>query len=467
MNVTRLIRNISYSFFANFISLCGSVIMTIFVPKFMPIVDYGIWQLFLFYFSYMSFFHFGWSDGIYLRYAGKSFDELDSKVFAGQLYGLVCMELLLASLIWLFSKYFVEDYTKQNLLLYSAFLLPFLHFNAMCGFILQMTNKISGYAKIILTERVLLLAIVFLLLIIGYNSFYDLYYAKVISLLGASLFCVKICYRLLYFQFTSLKEFVYETFMNISAGIKLMFANIASMLIIGIVRYGVSVGWDVVTFGKVSLTLGISNFLMIFISAVSVAFFPILKHVEESKLAGLYVKLRSGLSAILLALLIFYYPIRCLLSWWLPQYEDSLVYMAVLFPVCIFESKMQLLVNTYLKSMRQEFLMLKINSIAVILSAIVTVVSVELFHNLDMTIFSVVFLYAIRCFYAEVKLQKLLGLHLGKDMVVECLLVGTFIAGGWIWDNFICMVIYGAAYMAYLAWNKKQITNLISIIKTI
>ena len=246
-----------------------------------------------------------------------------------------------------------------------------------------------------------------------------------------------------------------------------MFANIASMLIIGIVRYGVSVGWDVVTFGKVSLTLGISNFLMIFISAVSVAFFPILKHVEESKLAGLYVKLRSGLSAILLALLIFYYPIRCLLSWWLPQYEDSLVYMAVLFPVCIFESKMQLLVNTYLKSMRQEFLMLKINSIAVILSAIVTVVSVELFHNLDMTIFSVVFLYAIRCFYAEVKLQKLLGLHLGKDMVVECLLVGTFIAGGWIWDNFICMVIYGAAYMAYLAWNKKQITNLISIIKTI
>lgn len=462
-----MLKNISYSFFANVVSFLVSVIMVMFIPKFLPLESYGTWQLFLFYFSYLGFFHFGWEDGLYLRYAGLKYGSLDKRMFSGQLYGIIVLQIMVAVVAVAIASLFVTDPIKLNVLYCVAPLVIFVNFNNACNQIMQFTNRIKDYTALLLLERLLLLIFVFLGLILGFHNFQGVYIAKVLSVSFTFFFSIYLCRDLLAPKFYPMAEVVQEAIYNIVAGIKLMFANIASMLIIGIVRYGVSVGWDVVTFGKVSLTLGISNFLMIFINAVSVAFFPMLKHVEESRLADLYLKLRSGLSIILLALLLFYYPIRCLLSWWLPQYEDSLVYMAVLFPVCIFESKMQLLVNTYLKSMRQEFLMLKINSIAVILSAIVTVVSVELFHNLDMTIFSIVFLYAIRCFYAEVKLQKLLGLHLGKDMVMECLLVCTFIAGGWIWDNFICMVIYGVAYMAYLAWNKKQITNLILKIKSI
>ena len=47
-----------------------------------------------------------------------------------------------------------------------------------------------------------------------------------------------------------------------------MFANIASMLIIGVVRFGIERSWDVETFGKVSLTLSASNLMMLFINAV-------------------------------------------------------------------------------------------------------------------------------------------------------------------------------------------------------
>ena len=133
-----------------------------------------------------------------------------------------------------------------------------------------------------------------------------------------------------------------------------MFANIASMLIIGIVRYGISIGWDITTFGKISLTLNVSNFLMVFISAVSVVLFPLLKHMEWGQLSNLYIRIRNCLSILILGAMIFYYPMKSLLSWWLPKYADSLIYMAVLFPVCLFECKVTLLVNTYLKSMRQE-----------------------------------------------------------------------------------------------------------------
>jgi len=51
-----IIKNISYSFSANLISLLISVFMVMFVPKLLSVNDYGLWQLFLFYFPIWAFF---------------------------------------------------------------------------------------------------------------------------------------------------------------------------------------------------------------------------------------------------------------------------------------------------------------------------------------------------------------------------------------------------------------------------
>lgn len=365
-----VLKKLSYSVIANLISLLVSVIMVMFVPKFLSLEDYGTWQLFLFYFSYLGFFHFGWEDGIYLRYAGKSFDELDQKTFAGQFYGIIALQILVALCIIGVGAFLVTDPVKSRVLYCVSALVLFVNFNNECNQIMQFTNRIKDYAKLLLTERLLLLVSVLILLTTGFRSFPAMYTAKVVSVTSTFLLSAYLCRRFLRPTFYPAKTILSETAANISVGIKLMFANIASMLIIGAVRYGISIGWDVSTFGKVSLTLGISNFLMVFINAVSIVLFPMLKHVEQDKLAPLYIRIHSGLSYALLAMLITYFPLKSILSWWLPKYAPSLVYMAVLFPVCMYESKVALLVNTYLKSMRQEFLMLKINVVSVVVSVV-------------------------------------------------------------------------------------------------
>lgn len=75
---------------------------------------------------------------------------------------------------------------------------------------------------------------------------------------------------------------------NINVGFKLMIANIASLLIVGIVRMTIENKWGVATFGKVSLTMSVSNLLMVFISAVSIILFPTLRRTSDDKLAGMY-----------------------------------------------------------------------------------------------------------------------------------------------------------------------------------
>ena len=466
MNLLNTLKNIAYSFGANLTSLCISIFMVMFVPKFLSVDDYGLWQLFLFYFSYLGFLHFGWEDGIYLRYAGKNYNDLDQKTFAGQFYGIIVLQIVLAVLVSSIGQILVSDPLRRTALICAVWLAPFVNFNNLCNFIMQITNRIKDYAKLLLTERVVFfLAVVLFLLVFHWNEFRYMYYAKLFSVSGISLAGVYLCRSLLRPRFYPLRQVLSEAGENLLVGSKLMLANIASMLIIGIVRYGISVGWDVATFGKVSLTLGVSNFLMVFINSVSVVFFPIVKRMDEGRRASAYAVIRNMLDFILFAALIGYYPLKCILAWWLPKYADSLIYMSVLFPVCVFESKVTLLINTYLKSMRREFLMLEINVVSVVFSLIVTIVTVGIWHNLDAAVFSIVLAYAFRCMLAEYHVTKILGLDLKMDMLEDLLMCSIFIVSGWMFDSFLCMTLYSVAYVVFVLVHRKSLQQIIGMVR--
>lgn len=466
MKISLVIKNIAYSFSANLISLGISVFMVAFVPKFLSVDDYGLWQLFLFYFSYLGFLHFGWEDGIYLRYAGKRFEELDRKTFVGQFYGVTALQIFLAVVVTVGSQIVVDDPVKRIALECAVWLAPFVNFTNLCNFVMQITNRIKDYAKFLLTERIVFfLGVVIFLLVLHRNEFRYMYYSKLFSMISLTLIGIYLCRSLLRPRFYPISQIFQEAKENLTVGSKLMLANIAGMLIIGIVRYGISMGWDVATFGRVSLTLGISNFLMVFITSVSVVFFPIIKRMDEDKRAAAYRTIRLSLDVVLFAALIGYYPLKCILAWWLPKYADSLIYMSVLFPVCVFESKLSLLINTYLKSMRQEALMLKINVVSVLVSLVVTFITVQIFHNLNITVLSIVCIYAFQCCLAECFINRLLQINLRKDIFIDLAMCSGFIVSGWFLDSIFCMVIYTIAYFAFILIHREQVKKIVAMIR--
>lgn len=461
MNVgfSGVLKNISYSFLANLVTLLVAVIMTLIAPKFLSVYEYGLWQLFLFYYYYVGFFHFGWEDGIYLRYAGKPFNNLPRQTMAGQFRGIVLLQLCLAMILWFAFPVFVRDPDKLQILRFTALLIPFLNFNNLCNFIMQISNRIKDYARMLFLEQIVFLSLSLLFLVVlSHRNFLSLYFARVIAVLSVVFIGGWFCRGFLHPPFPATKDFLQETRLNIAAGSKLMLANVAGMLIIGIVRYGISVGWDVATFGKISLTLNISNFLLVFINAVSIVLFPLLKQTEE--LSHLYTDMHKGLSVILMSLLLAYYPLKAGLSWWLPRYADSLAYMALLLPVCLFESRMQLLCNTYLKSLRQETVLLKINCVMVLLSIAVTIITVSVYHQITMAVFSITVLYTVRCMLAEYWLRRILAVQWNWDAVQEVLLVVLFVMSGWYLDSWYCMLLYLVGYLWYLYIGREKNRNL-------
>ncbi len=81
MKIRKILRDFSYSISSNLISLAVSTLVVLIVPKFIGVTEYGYWQLYIFYTNYVGVLHFGWLDGIYLRYGGYHYRDLDRPTF--------------------------------------------------------------------------------------------------------------------------------------------------------------------------------------------------------------------------------------------------------------------------------------------------------------------------------------------------------------------------------------------------
>ena len=462
-----ILENITYTFTANILTMLISIIMTLILPKFLGVTDYSYYQLYIFFISYVGFFHFGWIDGIYLKIGGMEYNDLEKSNYVTQFWMLNLLEIIIAAIISIFALFTIKNIDKSFVLISTSVCGVITILRTYLLFILQSTNRIKEYAKYTRVDRFIYFALVIVFLFLGFKNYKIILYIDIFSKLVALVLCANKMKDIVFGKLNISKNTLLEIFENISIGIKLMLANIASTLIIGVVRFGIQKNWDIETFGKISLTLNISNLLMTFINAVAVIMFPLLRREEESNLPKIYVILRNTLMIFLYMMLIFYYPIKLILSTWLPQYADSLRYMALLFPICIYESKMSMLINTYLKSFRKEKSMLIINAISLILSLIVTILSVFILNNLTLAILSIVFLLGFRCVIGELVLTKIMNILIYKDIILETVLTAIFIISSWFINNMFCSIIYTCFYLIYVFIKRKDIKRTILLFKKI
>ena len=467
MKAKSFIKNMSYVISSNLISLIVSTLVVLIIPKLIGVEEYGYWQLYIFYSSYVGFLHFGWNDGIYLRFGGEEYKNLDKRLFHSQFIELLISQILIGILIWGASIIFIVDINRGFILKMIAIAMILVNTTLMLFYILQATNRIKEYARLTMLDRIVYILLIIIFLLFGIRDFKLMIIADLVGKFISLFFATLSCRDIVFNGINTFYLTISETFENISVGIKLMFANIASMLIIGIVRFGIERAWDVTIFGKISLTLSISNMMMIFINAVGIIMYPILRRTNQEKLASIYSTMRDFLMAILLGILIVYYPLKTAMVTWLPQYAESLLFMSLVFPMFIYEGKMALLINTYLKTLRREKVMLRINLLSMIISLVMTYIATQLLQNLDVARLNIVILLAIRSALAESYLAKELKIKVKKDIILEVFLTLVFILTAWFVDSWMIMLLYGMSYFVYLIIKKRDLTGTIQNIKSL
>ncbi len=454
-----IFKNLSLAFISNIIGLIASSIITFILPKFIGVTQYSYYQLYIFYVSYVGFLGFGWIDGLYLRYGGKYFDKINKNLISAEFRYFTFFEIFISFIVLLYTLISAPETNK--IIIYIAIAACILIYmpRAILHNLLLSIGQIKEYAITLIIEKVVQIILVITGIITGEMSFWWFILSDLLGRLAASIYVYYVCRKFIFAKPCKVNLILNEIAANIKCGIFLMFSNIAGMLIIGVVRQFIELSWNIETFGKISLTLALSNFILIFINSLSMVLFPIIKRCEKDNLAEIYNNIRTVLMVIVLFILIFYLPIKNIFSLWLPQYSESLKYMAILFPMCAFECKINLLINTYFKSQRMEKALLFINISTFILSLIISFITCRIIHSLDYTVLSIIVLLAFRCIISEMILSKSINIKVKKDILLELLLVSIFIYTSWQIGGFKSMLIYFSAYIIYLFVKRKDILS--------
>lgn len=463
----RILQKIRYAFLANVISMVVSVITTLVVPKFFgnDIDQFGYYQIFIFYVGYIGFFHFGWCDGLYLRDGGKSYSKLNKNLYSIQFRLLILLEILLAIVLVLYSRYFKGNDEISFIIVMIAINLMLVIPQTMLSYIFQTTNRIREYSFITIISRVAYGIILVVIFMFGYKDYRLIVVGYNLSFLFSLLLCMYYSRDIIFAIPLHIRDGISEAIINIRVGSKLMISNVASLLITGIVRWGIQLGWSVEVYGKISLALSMTNIVLVLINAVSLVMYPTLKQESESRLISVYKIINKILMVILLGVLTLYYPMKILLSLWLPQYSESLSYMALLFPLCVYSTKRNILVTTYMKVFRYEKVIMLINLFCVVIALITTGISVFIFHNLELAILSIVFNEILCSVLSELALGKMIKNEVVKEIIFEFLMIIAFIFCNRILGGASGMSIYILLYLGYILLNKESIYSGLKKIK--
>lgn len=459
--IVSLFKNFFFVITSNLVSTLISIIVILFIPKFIGVAQYGYWQLYILYSSFVGLLHFGWNDGLYLRFGGELYEDLDKKLFFSQFYLLLFLQIILALTGLLILKYFNFSSEKIYIIKMTMLCMVIVNTRYFLLFLLQATYRIKEYSIVTIFDRVIYLVMIVCLLVLHFKSFELLIWVDILGKLSSLFLGVYFCKSIVFnfvFPISFLDAFM-EMINNIRVGIKLMLSNIANKLVVGNVRFGIESVWSVAIFGKVSLMLSITSFFMLFIGSISLVLFPLLRRVEQMKLPLLYIPIREILTLFLLLTLFSYYPLVSFIRIWLPQYSDTSIYLLTILPTIIFEGKVSLLTNTYFKVLRKEQFLLKINIILLIISIVLTLISIFIIKSINAAVCSILLISCIKSILSELYIQKTLKISLWLSILIELILVVCFLVSNMFLSPKIAAIVYIFLIFIYIYIRKENLVK--------
>ncbi len=422
------LKKISYLSVSQILSLLVSVSLVIILPKFISVEDYGYWQLFILYSGYVGLFHFGYSDGLYIKLGGNEIKKLDNKSVSEQFTLFVFIQFIFSVTILFFAINYSGTVFKKYVYIAIAVYLLIENTYKLLSFLLLTTDNAIIYSKSVFIDKATVLLFLSLLFL-KINSFI---YIVIVYIFARFIALGYLSFELRHFFIFGINKInIKKQFKNIlencKLGIILTFSNILSTLIIASGRLFVEHFWGINYFAKISLAVSLSFFVIAFISQISLVLFPMLCNMDNDKkkvvlhdgniILGFFIMIAFGL----------YFILYLFIKYWLTNYTESLLYLIYLFPIVLFESKVQILYTTYCKSLNKLKDLLSINLFIFLLSIILYFFSAKE-QVIDYILITMFISLMIRSIILELLLFKHFQIKIDNYLFIELIYSILFIA---------------------------------------
>ena len=258
-SVNLFAKNVFFAIGANISRIFTTLILTLILPKVMSVESYSEWQLYRFYATYLVYSTLGWTEGLYMKYGGVRYQDLEKGRISSQIWGIAIHESVFACFALLIGSLLISSGdVKRQLLLGAVFYMIFHVVLSQLQAVLQASNRISDYARVYTGERFLFLAVSIGCILIGRVGFHGFILAEILSNVVLMGYAAWLCREVVFTRPLSLKNMFREEKELISIGCSVSVASFIGQLVIGVVRFGVEQRWGTVAFGKLSLSFSMA-----------------------------------------------------------------------------------------------------------------------------------------------------------------------------------------------------------------
>lgn len=464
------LKNIKYSFLAQAVILIIGILKTLIVPSVMSVQSYAFWQMYLFYIGYIGFFYLGYNDGILLKYGKYEYVDLPFQKLRSSMMFYVLMLTVFSVIVFIISIN-IPDKEKSFVIMIIALSILMYGLYGVFIYVFLITNQIKRHSFFTAIDSISTLVGILLMLMMKQKDFHILicfvFILKLISVVVMAIMCKEFFIG----KKTSMKNGFIEFIDNIKVGIILMFAQIVSMLVTGIGRIFIEYSGKISEYAYYSFGMTIVNIVMVGIIAVSTVMYPTLGRIDSGKLPAYFHKIYKYLTHFSVLSLLLYYPAYIFVKLFFAKYAPMLEYFALFFAMMTWQSKLNIINNSYYKVLRMEKKMLKINIYGVIFFCVSTsIVQMTIggyVENKILIIACITYLTMIFIeIYAEKVLRKVLNLKFDKEIRVNILINIVFLFTAYFSNVYIGFAIYIIFTIIYLFINKKDILSDILYLKS-
>ncbi len=335
------------------------------IPAALSIEDYGYYSLFALFISYLGIFHFGFIDGLYLKYGKLDMDELPHSEYRYFARYLIFEQVLFMVLsIIVINNFLSFDTNTKFILTFAAInmlavnLQAFFNrtslgtrnvrYPAITGILQKLIISVFALSTLFITIDIV--SIVIVLTISNYIVFLiGLYHYR----------------RLIFGKATKGKLFELYKF-----GIPLLIANYIGIFIISMDRLFISTYYTIESLSYYSFALTMLIIIDTIVNSLYQMLYPNVSRLSENNKKNLY----QVLSVILIIVTVFgvsgYYVLEFLIPIILPKYVESLQFLAVLLPAFIFRVDAGVAKKSYIYTDKRQKGSILINTLTLIIGVL-------------------------------------------------------------------------------------------------
>ena len=453
------IKNTIYVVSAQFISLLLGIARTLLLPILLGITNFGYWQVYLLYMSYVGIFALGFNDGIYLKYGKYEYDELPKETFRSSIRLFIIFQIAIMIIVSIVIM-FEPDSSKQLSMIWASINIPIAGLTGVLIYVLQITNQLKKYSFYTILDKITVLIIIVGVFLLKLDNFLIIIIADTLSRVLVMVLMINSCKDIILGKGIRYKSALKEIIDNVRIGIKLMLANFAGMLVFGFGRFLVERTASIEEYGIYSFAITTMNLVLVLITAIGLVIYPTLNRLDKNNYPNYFTKLNKVLVIIIFGLLVSLFPLKIFISRFMVDYVGIFRYLSIIFAIIFVQSKMQILINPYYKLLRKESMILRANLVGVIVAIIFITPMYILTKSITMVAIGTLLAMLIRLYLSEVYLKKEQGISSNKNIVFELGGLSLFIIFGLIDNLYLGLMGHLLIYSLFLLKQSNEITEL-------